>query len=487
MSGIFNLDIDSYNVNELKNILNLKNPFTLEDIVNNENLLREKLLMDKSISQDKRKDIIKFLDQVKKKLVEVTKKRDFRFKPNNQYLLNEEHAVVARPGISVSSNINPVPRDETTVEGTSKHTIHRLLCLDSRFRNNYYTTLSTDYQVTLPTTIKNVISMELSALEFPSTYFQISKSLGNNFFWIGWANPRIQPNASPGGGPATPGHGGVHPPELLWYYISIPDGNYKRLEIQDAVNEQIQIAIQNNFTGGGSGSDARPICIIDEHTTKTVFTIANGKGTNAATIDSSGNGTTGTNTTKTWTPLLYVLFNRSSGANNGAATPSTSPEGFGKVGNGISEPPSVDLAGNNGIVQNLGWILGFRLGEYNGSQSYVSEGCYDAWGTKYIYIVVNDFNKNVNNFVVTAYNESIGKSNVLARISTDSATSSDFNSGLSLTNDTVTQNNAIKKRFYFGPVDISRLHLQILDEFGRILDLNNMDYSMALNLVCLYD
>ena len=482
MSGIFNLDIDSYNVNELKNILNLKNPFTLEDIVNNENLLREKLLMDKSISQDKRKDIIKFLDQVKKKLVEVTKKRDFRFKPNNQYLLNEEHAVVARPGISVSSNINPVPRDETTVEGTSKHTIHRLLCLDSRFRNNYYTTLSTDYQVTLPTTIKNVISMELSALEFPSTYFQISKSLGNNYFWIGWANPRIQ-GVGGGGVPVGPGPGGP-PPDLLWYYISIPDGNYKRLEIQDAVNEQIQIAIQNNFTAGGGGSDARPICIIDEHTTKTVFTIANGKGTGAATIDSSGNGT---GTGGSWTPLLYVLFNRSSGANNAAATPSTSPEGFGNVGNGISDPPSVDLAGNNGIVQNLGWILGFRLGEYNGSQSYVSEGCYDAWGTKYIYIVVNDFNKNVNNFVVTAYNESIGKSNVLARISTDSATSSDFNNGLSLTNDTVTQNNAIKKRFYFGPVDISRLHLQILDEFGRILDLNNMDYSMALNLVCLYD
>jgi len=474
MSGIFNLDIDSYNVNELKNILNLKNPFTLEDIVNNENLLREKLLMDKSISQDKRKDIIKFLDQVKKKLVEVTKKRDFRFKPNNQYLLNEEHAVVARPGISVSSNINPVPRDETTVEGTSKHTIHRLLCLDSRFRNNYYTTLSTDYQVTLPTTIKNVISMELSALEFPSTYFQISKSLGNNYFWIGWANPRIHPGASGGGAV------GGSPPDLLWYYISIPDGNYKRLEIQDAVNEQIQIAIQNNINA--TNSDARPICIIDEHTTKTVFTIAQGTGSGAK-INTDGTGVN-------WTPLLYVYFNRSSGANNGAATPSSSPPppvGYTNVGNGIAEPPSVDLAGNNGIVQNLGWILGFRLGEYNGSHSYVSEGCYDAWGTKYIYIVVNDFNKNVNNFVVTAYNESIGKSNVLARISTDSATSSDFNNGLSLTNDTVTQNNAIKKRFYFGPVDISRLKLQILDEFGRILDLNNMDYSMALNLVCLYD
>ena len=51
--------------------------------------------------------------------------------------------------------------------------------------------------------------------------------------------------------------------------------------------------------------------------------------------------------------------------------------------------------------------------------------------------------------MVTAYNESIGKSNVLARISTDSATSSDFNNGLSLTNDTVTQNNAIKKTILF--------------------------------------
>jgi len=324
--------------------------------------------------------------------------------------------------------------------------------------------------------------MELSALEFPSTYFQISKSLGNNYFWIGWTNPRAQ--IETGGGKAPLGT-----PTLLWYYISIPDGNYKRLEIQDAVNEQIMIAVQNNYptppSTDPSGSDARPVCIIDPHTTKTVFTIQNGNGKASATIDSSGNGTTNNTPGKTWTPLLYVYFNRTSGTNNAGAT-SYGPPG-GKIGGGIPEPPSVDLAGDNGIVQNLGWILGFRLGEYNGSHSYVSEGCYDAWGTKYIYIVVNDFNKNVNNFVVTAYNESIGKSNVLARISTDSATSSDFSSGLSLTNDTLGQNDAIKKRSYFGPVDISRLQLQILDEFGRILDLNNMDYSMALNLVCLYD
>ena len=41
MSGIFNLDINSYNINELKNILNLQDPFSLEDIVNNENFFRK--------------------------------------------------------------------------------------------------------------------------------------------------------------------------------------------------------------------------------------------------------------------------------------------------------------------------------------------------------------------------------------------------------------------------------------------------------------
>ena len=33
----FNLHINDYNINELKDLLNLVDPYTLEDIVNNEN------------------------------------------------------------------------------------------------------------------------------------------------------------------------------------------------------------------------------------------------------------------------------------------------------------------------------------------------------------------------------------------------------------------------------------------------------------------
>ena len=435
MSELFNLSLNDYNINELNEILDLEEPYTIQDIVSNENILREKLFMDDKLTVKKKKEIIKFLSEVKDKLIKNLKKSNFNYgKPD--ILVNKQHATQKRPSRSISSKINSVPRDEGAAEGVLKHTIHRLLCLDSRFRNNYYTTLSTNYTITLPSKIKNVISMELAALEFPNTYYQISKSLGNNYFWLGINNKLTL--------------------DVEWYYISIPDGNYVREEIELAINEQIKIAMDI------SGSEVRPACVIDEHTTKTVFSLIN--------IDENNEN-----------PLeqFYLAFNRSSGKYKGGATV------FNQKNNEL--PPYDYDNTNNGILGNFGWIMGFRIGEYSGSWSYISEGCYDAWGTKYLYIVVNDFNQNVNNFVVTAYNESIGKANVLARIPTDSSASNDFSAGLSLSNNTISNDSSIKKRTYFGPVDLNRLEIQIVDEFGRIIDLNNMDFSLALNLVCLYD
>ncbi len=69
----FNLSIDDYNINELKDLLNLVDPFTMEDIVNNENRLKEKLLVDTNVSNEKKKDISKFLETVKKLLIKATK------------------------------------------------------------------------------------------------------------------------------------------------------------------------------------------------------------------------------------------------------------------------------------------------------------------------------------------------------------------------------------------------------------------------------
>jgi len=42
-------------------------------------------------------------------------------------------------------------------------------------------------------------------------------------------------------------------------------------------------------------------------------------------------------------------------------------------------------------------------------------------------------------------------------------------------------------REYFGPVDISRLRIRIYDEYGRILDMNNADYSFCLTMKQIYN
>ena len=43
------------------------------------------------------------------------------------------------------------------------------------------------------------------------------------------------------------------------------------------------------------------------------------------------------------------------------------------------------------------------------------------------------------------------------------------------------------KRIYFGPTDITKLYIIIYDEFGRIVDINNADYSLTLELQLIYD
>ena len=44
-----------------------------------------------------------------------------------------------------------------------------------------------------------------------------------------------------------------------------------------------------------------------------------------------------------------------------------------------------------------------------------------------------------------------------------------------------------KTRKYNGPVNIRNIFIKILDQYGEIIDLNNMDYSFTLELEILYE
>jgi hypothetical protein len=140
---------------------------------------------------------------------------------------------------------------------------------------------------------------------------------------------------------------------------------------------------------------------------------------------------------------------------------------------------------NTPLPLKFGWLLGFRNGIYNGNLNYVSEGLVDLYGSRYFYLVVDDYNNNVNNNFYSAFNSSILNKNILARISL-------MPSPLTCVNNfTILEQNNLNlvstPREYFGPVNLQTLNIQLLDEYGRIVNLNNMDFSFCLNLTTVYD
>jgi hypothetical protein len=131
-------------------------------------------------------------------------------------------------------------------------------------------------------------------------------------------------------------------------------------------------------------------------------------------------------------------------------------------------------------MNTMGWTLGFRLGSYLDIEDGIcSEGLFDAGGDRYIYVCINDFQYNTNTSSMVCFDRSILNEEVIAKIPM-------INGKFSLIiND---NNNALAKiRKYNGPVNLSRLQIKVLDKFGDVLDINNMDYSLTLELEILYE
>jgi hypothetical protein len=129
----------------------------------------------------------------------------------------------------------------------------------------------------------------------------------------------------------------------------------------------------------------------------------------------------------------------------------------------------------------LGWMIGFRNGIYINNLNYVSEGIFDYTGPRYFYLVVDDYNTSVVNNFFGAFNSSVLNKNILARISTQ----------INVSGYNVLEQNNMRNitppREYMGPVNLNNLTIQLLDEFGRVVNLNNMDFSFCLQLTTVYN
>jgi hypothetical protein len=145
---------------------------------------------------------------------------------------------------------------------------------------------------------------------------------------------------------------------------------------------------------------------------------------------------------------------------------------------------------NRPIQLNMGWILGYRqqyykheddyIGKnkvnYNKQEGYNPEAVYDTLGSNYYILSIDDFNKNYSNTLTSPFQESMfTNQNAIAKIPN--------NANLQQLDDIFYQS----KREYFGPVNIKKLHIKLLDELGRVVDLNNNDFSFSVQIEQLYD
>ena len=114
-------------------------------------------------------------------------------------------------------------------------------------------------------------------------------------------------------------------------------------------------------------------------------------------------------------------------------------------------------------------------------QGFVSEGFMDTGGARYLFLIVDDFNNNVNDQYMSLItkNTQLPSSNILARISIPQ---SKHEIGFEDLSDFVP-----KKREYFGPVSIEKLHFKLVDEYGRIINLNNNEISLLLDFEVIYN
>jgi hypothetical protein len=110
-----------------------------------------------------------------------------------------------------------------------------------------------------------------------------------------------------------------------------------------------------------------------------------------------------------------------------------------------------------------------------------SESSYGSGINDYIFLEVNDFNKNFTTNTLTSLlmsdNSYIGN-NILARISVNNSYYHIINNNAG--------DNVFKQRDYFGPVNIEKLSFRLLNKFGEVINLLDNNYSFALEFTTLY-
>jgi hypothetical protein len=129
----------------------------------------------------------------------------------------------------------------------------------------------------------------------------------------------------------------------------------------------------------------------------------------------------------------------------------------------------------------MGYLMGYRELEYSGKNSYTSESIFTNVYSNYLYFILDDFTSSQtasNTYGILGAGGFLD-SNILAVIP--------LNSGIFATTFDNNSNFIYKKREYFGPVDIARISIKLINQRGNIVNLQKTDWSFSLQVKTIYN
>ena len=321
-----------------------------------------------------------------------------------------------------------------------RDTVTKLLTIDTRFRPNYLNTTSTDFDINLPYVINNVTELRLSDVEFPATFYPFQDEFENNYLWLKYTFYYSTDTDYS---------------DSKYIYFYIDPGNYYQetliTEMQTVIDtEGLPLTIDHdldfsNDGGVGDGTGKVTIKYSEDSTNSIIITevVLNMQGSKILEVDNSYN-------------VSHIIDSDDA-----------------KITKYYDVNTSIDNR------ERMGWMLGFRDTLYTGSTSYTSEGQLDVIGPRYVYLLIDDFNNSSNVNFFSNKETTLLNDNILGRISLKAGAFS-----VQSQNDFTLYG---EPRYFFGPVNIDRLHVKVVDEFGRTLNLNGMDFSFSIQMTVKYN
>jgi hypothetical protein len=434
-------------------------------------------------------------------------------------VFGNQHNPMKREQIATTDTFN-LPVKQDSLNPNLKNTINRFINLDSQFRQ--YTSgidsTSTEYTCDLSDTLKNALSISLYSYQIPFSWYAIDSAYGNTCFWIVDSNTN---NAIP---------------------ISVPPGNYSQVGFQNQLNTSFQeagfttptVPVYYNSNSGiitlflynGSFTDPDGILPSFTITSATSIVFYDFTGVLQCNVSCVSNNNHYFNNTLGWL-MGYKLPYLSVDASGNTASSVLDLNGpkylilvlddynqnhvnnslvsISQYSNNLKIPSyySPDLPytcltpaqqGNNltelvdGVIaQSLfdnqtpnGLLIGGKYESDYTSTQIVLPSAPRTLTQAQIYTInsINSNNNNLTNYLAKAPTSS----DILAILPVKTSTGVPTGSLL------VEFSGSLKdsSRTYFGPVNIDRMAVKLLDDKGNVLNLNGNDWCFTLVCECLY-